>query len=85
MAYKKENFRLKQTVGDFFSEFVYVTEEDNLAAVKASNYFDQAIKDYGLRDGDVICIFATDKAAFAKATVALDTATITLFVATAEA
>lgn len=76
MAYTKDNLRLKQTIGDFFSEFVYKTE-DNLSVVAAANYFDKAVAEYGLRDGDVICVLAKDKSAFVKAKVAAGTNAVT--------
>lgn len=84
MAYNKENLRLKQTVGDFYSEFVYKADEA-LSAVQASGYFNDAITDYGLKDGDVVCVLATDASAFVKVSIALENATTTLFKATAGA
>lgn len=51
--------------------FRYNTADDNAAAVKASGYFNGAVNStsgggYGLRDGDVILIEATDATAFLK-------------------
>jgi hypothetical protein len=76
MAFTADNFvRLSGANSNAGVVWTYA-EANTLANIRGANYFDNAVATYGLADGDVIMIIASDGIGFTQMSVSSGAATV---------